>query len=227
MGIIPNVNNYINSEFWNYITINLLIINWSHSRAMAQVVSHRLLTAEGLVGPCRICGGQSGTVTRFSPSSSVFLRSISFHSGFPCSHIIWRMSKGLLIAAVQTPGHSPSTWTITATEVISNKSGYIIFRQDLFPSFVLERTLPAGVFRLTVGFFGRVISPSQRPLPTQDSATQNKDPTLNGIRTQSISVHATKAYLGLRPCGPNLCVNKANARTIETVVPTLFSVSPG
>jgi hypothetical protein len=45
-------------------------------RAMAQIVSHRPLTAESRVrvrvNPCGICGGQSGTGTGFSPSSSVF-----------------------------------------------------------------------------------------------------------------------------------------------------------
>jgi hypothetical protein len=43
---------------------------------MAQVVSRRPLTAEARVRdrviPCGICGGQSGTGTGFSPSSSVF-----------------------------------------------------------------------------------------------------------------------------------------------------------
>jgi hypothetical protein len=42
-------------------------------RAMAQVVRRRPLTAEARVrawvNPCGICGGQSGTVTGFSPSS--------------------------------------------------------------------------------------------------------------------------------------------------------------
>jgi hypothetical protein len=45
-------------------------------RAMAQVVSRRPLTVEARVrvrvNPCGICGGQSGTGTGFSLSSSVF-----------------------------------------------------------------------------------------------------------------------------------------------------------
>jgi hypothetical protein len=42
---------------------------------MAQAVSRRPVTAESRVhhgvGPCGICGGQSGTGTGFSPSTSV------------------------------------------------------------------------------------------------------------------------------------------------------------
>jgi hypothetical protein len=39
---------------------------------MAQAVSRRALTAEARVNSCGIYGGQSGTGTGFSPSSSVF-----------------------------------------------------------------------------------------------------------------------------------------------------------
>jgi hypothetical protein len=55
---------------------------------MAQAVSRRPLTAEARVrsrvSPCGICGGQSGTGTGFSPSTSVF--PYQFHStGAPLS----------------------------------------------------------------------------------------------------------------------------------------------
>jgi hypothetical protein len=61
---------------------------------MAQVVSHRPLTAEARVrdrvNPCGICGGQSGKGTGFSPSSSVF--PCQYHSAVALqTHIIWGM----------------------------------------------------------------------------------------------------------------------------------------
>jgi hypothetical protein len=61
--------------------------NIQFGRAMAQVVTLRPLTAGARVrargSPCGICGGQSGTGTGFSPSSSVF----------PCHIILPSLSK--------------------------------------------------------------------------------------------------------------------------------------
>jgi hypothetical protein len=58
---------------------------------MAQVVSRRPLTAEARVLALVIpCGGQSGTGTGFSPSSSVF--PCQYHSTIALqTHIIWGM----------------------------------------------------------------------------------------------------------------------------------------
>jgi hypothetical protein len=70
------------------------LLNMFIGRAMAQVVSRRPLTAEAWVcarvNPCGICGGQSGTGTGFSPSSSVF-PSIYHSAVAPQTHIIWGM----------------------------------------------------------------------------------------------------------------------------------------
>jgi hypothetical protein len=56
---------------------------YRRGRAMAQAVSRRSLTVEARVqcrvGPCGICGGQSGTATGFFPEYFGFPLSISFH----------------------------------------------------------------------------------------------------------------------------------------------------
>jgi hypothetical protein len=62
-------------------------------RAMAQDVSRRSLTAARVrsrVGPCRICGGQSGTGTGFSRSTSVL--PCQFHS-VVCRKTDYRMKR--------------------------------------------------------------------------------------------------------------------------------------
>jgi hypothetical protein len=61
---------------------------------MAQVVSRRPLPTEARVrpwvNPCGICGGQNGTGTGFSPSSSVFR--CQYHSTVALqTHFIWGM----------------------------------------------------------------------------------------------------------------------------------------
>jgi hypothetical protein len=79
-------------------------------RAMAQVVSHRPLTAEALVrarvNPCGICGGQSGAGIDFSPSSSVF-PSVSFHRRSLNSISFGGWTVCALVAAVQRRSLTP------------------------------------------------------------------------------------------------------------------------
>jgi hypothetical protein len=82
---------------------------------MAQVVSRRPLTAEARVSPCGICGGQSGTATGLSPSSSVSPVDIippwlSTHTYIPGG---W--TTGPLVAAVQRHCPIQSTWTACYT----------------------------------------------------------------------------------------------------------------
>jgi hypothetical protein len=66
-------------------------------RAMVQAVSRRPLTAEARVrsrvSPCEICGGQSGTGTGFSPSTSVF----PCHFHFTGPQLLGKMKKKLII----------------------------------------------------------------------------------------------------------------------------------
>jgi hypothetical protein len=65
----------------NFVSLGLGIRH-PLGRAMGEAVSRRPPTAEARVRsrlrPCGICGGQSGTGTGFSPSSSVF--PCQFHS---------------------------------------------------------------------------------------------------------------------------------------------------
>jgi hypothetical protein len=70
-----------NYEALHCATSSILLLG----RAMAQAVSHRAFTAKARVNPCGTCGGQSGTGTRFTPSSSVPL-SVSFHRRSPHSY---------------------------------------------------------------------------------------------------------------------------------------------
>ena len=88
--IPPYVRYQVTSNF------SLKIFNTLRGRAMAQAVSRRLLTAEARVrsrvGPCRICGGQSGTGTGFSPSTSVF--SCQFDS--TAAPLKWKSRRNLI-----------------------------------------------------------------------------------------------------------------------------------
>jgi hypothetical protein len=68
----------------------MLLTNSMESRAVAQAVSRRPLTAEALVRARHslsgICGGQSGAWTGFSPSSLIF--TCQYHSTMvPHAHI--------------------------------------------------------------------------------------------------------------------------------------------
>ena len=76
---------------------------------MAQAVSRRSLTAEARVRSrvalCGICGGQCGTWTGFSPSTSVFL--CQFHStGAPLHRKVKKLIIFLFIIIIITGLHN-------------------------------------------------------------------------------------------------------------------------
>jgi hypothetical protein len=77
---------------------------------MAEAVSHWPLTTEvsihAHVSPCGICGGQSGTRTKFLPSSLVFHHQY-YSTTVLHTHILSRgLKTDLLLAAVQMQSHS-------------------------------------------------------------------------------------------------------------------------
>jgi hypothetical protein len=128
-GVLTNHNVWTKSckKFWIYVhMINFLqpaqssgSFNISLDCAMAQVVSCRPLTTEAQVrarvSPCVICGGQTGTGTGFSPSSSVF--PCQHHSTMALhSHVSYGgWTIGQLQAAVQRHSLTPLTRTTTLT----------------------------------------------------------------------------------------------------------------
>jgi hypothetical protein len=79
----------------------------AYGRAMAQAVTRRPPTAEARVrsrvSPCGICGGQSGTGTGFSPSTSIF----------PCKF----HSTGAPLLGKGHPGPGIITYNILSVEV--------------------------------------------------------------------------------------------------------------
>jgi hypothetical protein len=72
----------------------IIILSLISGRAMAQVVSRRLVSAKARVraevNQSGICGGIRDTGTgQASLRVFQFLLSVSFHRGSPCSHITW------------------------------------------------------------------------------------------------------------------------------------------
>ena len=87
---------------------------------MAQADIRRPLTAEARfrsrVGPCGICGWQSGTETGFSPSISVFL--CQFHS--IDAPLKWRSRKNLIIFLILVGLHNKPSRLNWESKVLLN-----------------------------------------------------------------------------------------------------------
>jgi hypothetical protein len=67
---------FVSLLYWKTLLNYSCGFKFSVGLAMAQAVSHRILTVEARVqsqaSQCGVCGGQSGSGTGFSPSTSEF-----------------------------------------------------------------------------------------------------------------------------------------------------------
>jgi hypothetical protein len=98
LNLLLDVENIEFPVVTNAIVEELVEVTLDLGRAMAQAVSRRPLTTEARgfdpgSSPCGIFGGQSGTGTGFSPSTSVF--PCQFHSTGP--PLKWKTGKNVII----------------------------------------------------------------------------------------------------------------------------------